>query len=42
MILDMPEITVAYTDEDDGTRRIISAWRSEPLERRYYWENLEN
>lgn len=35
------EITVIYTDEDDGKRHIISAWRSEPHERRYYWKNIE-
>ena len=35
------EITVIYTDKDDGTRHIISAWRAEPHERRYYWQNLE-
>ena len=29
------EITVVYTDENDDERRIISAWRSEPHERRY-------
>lgn len=36
------EITVVYTDEDDGTRRIISAWRAEPHERRHFWQNLED
>ncbi len=36
------EITVVYTDEDDGKRRIISAWRAEPHERRYFWQNLED
>jgi uncharacterized DUF497 family protein len=36
------EITVVYTDEDDGTRRIISAWRAEPHERRYFWQSLED
>jgi uncharacterized DUF497 family protein len=35
------EITVVYTDEDNGERRIISAWRSEPHERRTFWQNLE-
>lgn len=34
------EITVIYTDRDDNERRIISAWRSEPHERRYYWQNI--
>ena len=35
------EITVIYTDRENGERHLISAWRSEPHERRYYWENLE-
>jgi uncharacterized protein len=35
------EITVVYTDENDEERRIISAWRSEPHERRSYWQNIE-
>ncbi|HEY7300130.1 MAG TPA: BrnT family toxin [Xanthobacteraceae bacterium] len=35
------EITVIYTDEDDGQRRIISAWRAEPHEKRNYWQKLE-
>jgi uncharacterized DUF497 family protein len=43
------EITVIYADwKDDDTddvsddeRRIISAWRAEPHERRYYWKNIE-
>jgi uncharacterized DUF497 family protein len=34
------EITVIYTDRNDNERRIISAWRSEPHERRYYWNNI--
>ena len=35
------EITVIYTDGDDDERHIISAWRAEPHERRYYWQNIE-
>jgi uncharacterized DUF497 family protein len=35
------EVTVVYTDKDDDDRRIISAWRSEPHERRYFWQNVE-
>ena len=35
------EITVIYTDRSNDERRIISAWRAEPHERRYYWQNLE-
>ena len=35
------EITVIYTDRDHNERRIISAWRAEPHERRYYWQNIE-
>ena len=36
------EITVIYTDRDHDERRIISAWRAEPHERRYYWQNIES
>jgi hypothetical protein len=36
------EITVVYTDENDEERRIISAWRAEPHERRSYWRNIES
>jgi len=36
------EITVIYTDRNNNERRIISAWRSEPHERRYYWKNIED
>jgi uncharacterized DUF497 family protein len=35
------EITVIYTDREDDERHIISAWRAEPYERRYYWQNIE-
>lgn len=35
------EITVIYTDRENGERHLISAWRSEPHERRYYWQNLK-
>jgi uncharacterized protein len=35
------EITVVYTDRNDEERRIISAWRSEPHERRLYWKHLK-
>ena len=35
------ELTVMYSDRSDDERRIISAWRSEPHERRYYWQNIE-
>lgn len=34
------EVTVIYTDTDTEERRIIAAWRSEPYERRYYWQNV--
>jgi len=34
------EITVIYTDCDDDERRIISAWRAEPHERRTYWQRV--
>lgn len=36
------EITVIYTDRSDDERRIISAWRAEPHERRSYWREIEN
>jgi uncharacterized protein len=36
------EITVIYTDRDGDERHIISAWRSEPHERRYFWNHLED
>ena len=35
------EITVIYTDREEDERRIISAWRSEPHERRAYWLSIE-
>ena len=35
------EITVICTDREEGERRIISAWRSEPHERRAYWRSIE-
>ena len=35
------EITVIYADQNNEERRIISAWRSEPHERRAYWQSLE-
>lgn len=34
------EITVIYSDEEEDVRRIISAWRSEPHERRLYWQAM--
>lgn len=34
------EITVIYTDRDGDERHLISAWRSEPHERRYFWQKL--
>jgi uncharacterized DUF497 family protein len=36
------EVTVIYTDRDDDQRHLISAWRAEPHERRYFWQNLED
>ena len=35
------EITVIYVDLDADERRIISAWRSEPHERREYWKSIK-
>ena len=34
------EITVIYTDLDNDERRIISAWRAEPHERRTDWQRV--
>jgi uncharacterized DUF497 family protein len=36
------EITLIYTDRDEDERHIISAWRAEPYERRYFWQTLES
>lgn len=36
------EITVIYTDRSEDERRIISAWRAEPHERRAYWQSLKS
>lgn len=35
------EITVIYSDREDDERRIISAWRAEPHERRAYWRSID-
>jgi uncharacterized protein len=34
-------VTVIYTDVDDETRRIISAWKAEKHEQKAYFEKLE-
>ena len=34
------EITVIYTYREPDERRLISAWRSEPHERRSYWQRI--
>jgi uncharacterized DUF497 family protein len=34
------EVTVIYTNRADDERRIIAAWRSEPHERRSYWQHI--
>jgi len=34
-------ITVIYTDVDDETRRIISAWKAERHEEKAYFDHLE-
>ena len=36
------EITVIYTYRNEDERRIISAWRAEPHERRSYWKKIES
>jgi uncharacterized DUF497 family protein len=35
-------LTVVYADLADGTYRLISAWRAEPHERRYFWRHIED
>jgi uncharacterized protein len=35
------EVTVIYADTENNERRIISAWRSEPHEKRRYWQNID-
>ena len=34
-------VTVIYTDVDDETRRIISAWKAEKHEQKAYFDELE-
>jgi len=34
------EVTVIHADRDPDVRHIISAWRAEPHERRYFWKHL--
>jgi uncharacterized protein len=34
------ELTLIYADKGEDERRIISAWRSEPHERRFYWQSV--
>lgn len=36
------EVTVIYTDPDEHTRRLISAWRSEKHEREAYWRMVSD
>jgi uncharacterized DUF497 family protein len=38
-IVNALEIVVIYTDKDNNERRIISARRAEPHERRAYWRS---
>jgi uncharacterized DUF497 family protein len=35
------EVTVIDIDRESEHRHLISAWRSEPHERRAYWQKLE-
>jgi hypothetical protein len=39
-LVDGIEFTVIYTDRDDDSRQLISAWRAEPHERRHFWQHL--
>jgi uncharacterized protein len=36
------EITVICTDRGEDERHLISAWRAEPHERRYFWRHIED
>lgn len=36
------EITVIYADRNGDERHLISAWRAEPHERRYFWQHIED
>jgi len=36
------EITVIYADYNGDERHLISAWRAEPHERRYFWQHIED
>jgi uncharacterized protein len=36
------EITVIYADGDPDERHNIAAWSSEPHERRYFWNHLDD
>ena len=41
-LVDGIEITVIYIDRASDERQLISAWRAEPHERRYFWQHLED
>jgi hypothetical protein len=36
------EVTVIYVDRENDERQLISAWRAEPHERRYFWRHVED
>jgi len=40
-LVDGRPVTVIYTDRDDDTRRIISAWKAEKHEQKAYFDHLE-
>ncbi len=40
-LIGLMEVTVIYSDRGEEARRIISAWRAEPHERRYFWRHVE-
>jgi hypothetical protein len=41
-LVGLVEITVIYTDRNDDERDLISAWRAEPHERRYFWQHVDD
>ena len=40
-LVNVVEVTVIFTDRETDVRHLISAWRSETHERRYYRQNIE-
>jgi uncharacterized DUF497 family protein len=41
-LVGLREVTVIYADRGDEAYHIISAWRAEPHERRYFWQHVDD